>query len=443
MVSLREAHKPTSDEGGFTLFPYSVHWSLPVSSSGHPRTGENTHPQPERGWFIQENHAFHKEMEGGIMKKELHHLMVRDGVYYLQANGQKKSLRTRNKEEAKRRRDELLRQMFINGGRLPEPEPEVPVFGQVASEWYERKKKGCRYWTLNNYKSKLNAHLLKAPFVNKPINEITDDDIEAWLYDKAAAMDTTFLMTIVSMVFKFALKKRYITQNPALLVQRPPVMKKLPDPFTQEEMNKIILGIDPHYQDYIEFKFLTGMSSAEVHGLKKENLDFESGLIHITQANVNGIEGQPKNAFRMRSIEMNSRVYEILLRQISKHSSPYVFVNKHGNPIHSNHFARVIWKKLLKKLDIRYRRAYNTRHTFISMALKAGEAVDYVAKFVGHCNTQMIYERYQAYIPDKNDGRKFEAFITSNLPQKAEVGKPTFSMSQYLLDKITARNQMP
>jgi hypothetical protein len=42
------------------------------------------------------------------MKRKDHHLMERNGMYYLQANGIKKSLRTRDKEEAKRAYSALL-----------------------------------------------------------------------------------------------------------------------------------------------------------------------------------------------------------------------------------------------------------------------------------------------------------------------------------------------
>jgi integrase len=277
--------------------------------------------------------------------------------------------------------------------------------------------------------------------VNKPVDKITADEIEEWISDKPQIRATADLMVVVSMIFKFAMtKKKYIKENPAAMVDRPEYIKKMPDPYSKDEMNKIILGIDSHYQDYIEFKFLTGMSSAEVHGLFKENLDFENHLIHIKQTCVNGIVGAPKNAFRMRSIKMNKMVLALLERQISKHSRKYVFINRHYKPINSRNFSRSTWKPLLKKLKIRYRRAYNTRHTFISLALKAGERVDYVARFVGHSSTKMIYECYQAYIPDDRDGTMFEEFITPILPQAVKDENPPFSMSEYLLEKYAKKH---
>jgi len=448
MECIRAPHKSITIEGRYTLFQNSTYQTLSLSSRRHSSTGVGKHSQPERGWTETESHTYHqKKVEGETMKTKDHHLMNRKGVYYLQADGIKKSLKTRDKAEARRRRDELLKEMFLNNGKLiePEPEPEVPVLGQVAVEWFERKKKTCRHWTLNSYKSKLNAHLLKAPlkapFINTPVDQINDDMIEAWISDKPQIRATSDLMVVVSMIFKFAVKRRYIRENPTLMVDRPKYIKKMPDPYTKDEMNKIILGIDSHYQDYIEFKFLTGISSAEVHGLLKENLDFDSRLIHIRQTCVNGVMGAPKNAFRMRSIRMNKRVLALLEHQISKHSLDYVFVNKHNRPINSKNFARSTWKPLLKKLKIRYRRAYNTRHTFISMALKAGERVDFVARFVGHSSTKMIYECYQGYIPDTDDGKRFEDYITPILPQAVKDENPPFSMCEYLLKKSDKKSK--
>ncbi|EKD73099.1 MAG: hypothetical protein ACD_45C00462G0002 [uncultured bacterium] len=56
----------------------------------------------------------------------------------------------------------------------------------------------------------------------------------------------------------------------------------------------------------------------------------------------------------------------------------------------------------VKKAGVRYRNPYQTRHTYASMLLSAGENPLWVAKQMGHQNTEMIIKHYGRWIPDKS-----------------------------------------
>lgn len=51
-----------------------------------------------------------------------------------------------------------------------------------------------------------------------------------------------------------------------------------------------------------------------------------------------------------------------------------------------------------------------TRHTFATLALSAGEAIGWVSKQMGHRNTKMTIERYYRFIPNltRQDGSAFD-----------------------------------
>ncbi len=57
---------------------------------------------------------------------------------------------------------------------------------------------------------------------------------------------------------------------------------------------------------------------------------------------------------------------------------------------------------------------YETRHTFASWALAAGESPEWVARTLGHVNTAMVYRTYGRYIPNltRHDGSEFERRYT-------------------------------
>jgi integrase len=49
-----------------------------------------------------------------------------------------------------------------------------------------------------------------------------------------------------------------------------------------------------------------------------------------------------------------------------------------------------VWQRAMAKSGLPYRRPYETRHTFASWALAAGESPEWVARTLGHMNTAMV-----------------------------------------------------
>lgn len=58
-----------------------------------------------------------------------------------------------------------------------------------------------------------------------------------------------------------------------------------------------------------------------------------------------------------------------------------------------------LWVYALKKAGVRYRRPYQTRHTYASMMLSAGEHPMWVAQQMGHSDWTMIARIYGRWMP--------------------------------------------
>ena len=63
-------------------------------------------------------------------------------------------------------------------------------------------------------------------------------------------------------------------------------------------------------------------------------------------------------------------------------------------------FMQTTWLPALKKAEVRYRRQYQTRHTFASMMLTAGESPVWLAQQMGHSDLTMISRTYGRWIAD-------------------------------------------
>ena len=107
-------------------------------------------------------------------------------------------------------------------------------------------------------------------------------------------------------------------------------------------------------------------------------------------------------------------------------TSKYIFLTKDGDRMNPDHFREVVWKPALKKAGLEYRPPIQTRHTFATMMLSAGEDLGWVQNMLGHSSLQMIFTRYYAWMPKKtrNDGSAFMEAVKekSNLdaPPKAK-----------------------
>ena len=146
--------------------------------------------------------------------------------------------------------------------------------------------------------------------------------------------------------------------------------------------------------------------------------------------------------FMITSIELrpNMRATSDRQRELSSgFEKPYVFVNSEGRPIQQENLGK-IWRQALSKSGVRYRRLYETRHTFASWALAAGESPEWVARKLGHVNT-MVYRTYGCYILHltRQDGSAFERQYAEALRVEAtKKGSPNRHNDPNLLwPKIT------
>ncbi|MCD4720468.1 MAG: site-specific integrase [Desulfobacula sp.] len=185
-------------------------------------------------------------------------------------------------------------------------------------------------------------------------------------------------------------------------------------------MLKILECVDPAYKPYTAVRFYTGIKSGEIDGLKwsdyKDKL-FSTPKISINKTLVYGIEGETKTKKSNRIIDCLIPVVEAIDEQRKINGgNEYIFCKDDGALMNPDHFREVIWKKALNSAEIEYRPPIQTRHTFATMMITAGEDVGWVQKMLGHSSLQMIFNHYYSWIPQKtrSDGTAFMNNIQKN-----------------------------
>jgi integrase len=113
------------------------------------------------------------------------------------------------------------------------------------------------------------------------------------------------------------------------------------------------------------------------------------------------IAARNRRAFQ-RTVKLLPDVVDLLKTTETLRQTPddYVYTDEQGRPIDQSEFARA-FQGVLRVLGIRPRPFYNTRHTYISVALTTGCNIKWIAEQCG-TSVQMIQENYGKYI--RRDG---------------------------------------
>ncbi len=179
------------------------------------------------------------------------------------------------------------------------------------------------------------------------------------------------------------------------------------DLFTDEERDKIL----EFYRDNRPFKayvfvhnqFWTGMRPSEAVALRRGKVNLTNGTAMIVRSRQLGAEDAPKGRASRRADKLLANVIDLLKITETLHQQPddYVYTDEQGRPIDQSEFVRS-FQGVLRVLHIRPRLFYNTRHTYISVALTAGCNFKWIAEQCG-TSVLMIQENYGKYIRSDGD----------------------------------------
>ena len=232
-------------------------------------------------------------------------------------------------------------------------------------------------------------------------------NIDNWFNTFKDSSTLNSCYTIVKSAFEKAIINGYITSTP-FIIKRPKLKSKYQiNPFTFDEANLIINQAPANLKNLVAVAFYTGMRTGEVLGLKWSKVHFESFSITIDNQITLGQEDTPKTYASFRVIDMIPQCEFYLKEQFKITSkSEFVFLNGQNTFFSSTSVLQYSWKVLLKKLDLKYRSIYQTRHTFASNMISNDENLLWVSQMLGHKTLNTTLKKYSKYIK-KSGERKY------------------------------------
>ncbi|MEI7636379.1 MAG: DUF3596 domain-containing protein [Syntrophus sp. (in: bacteria)] len=300
-------------------------------------------------------------------------------------------------------------------------------------QWYNLLKGSGRVSprTLYGYKTYINLYIV--PFFGKmtfgDIESFDFDEFIGWAktkeYRKKPICNETMNKIFVPLktICKSARKKfKWTGYNPFEDFEK--LMEKDEDekimPFSIEEQRLLIENMSDHWKPYFQFAFCSGLRQGEQFGLKIGDIDWERQIIHVRRGITKDedgkrIEGPTKNNSSRRKIMFSPEIHKALKAQMTiyeKFKGEYFFCGQDGNNILPASLRKMVWLPALKKTNIPFREMKQTRHSFATIALSCGESPLWIAKTMGHTDTDMVIRVYSKYLENASgskDGTKLNA----------------------------------
>lgn len=240
---------------------------------------------------------------------------------------------------------------------------------------------------------------LKQYFKNRSAQSVSEDQAFAfrdWLLKALEPVTARERVGMLRSCWKWAIKRKILSENPwaDVRVKVPPKAK--PKPFTAEEIERILAYCRSevkyqHWADVIEFCLSLGCRPGEAAGLKWKHLADDCSSVWVGESWGRGRQKGTKTN-QARVIELFPELQKMLLRRKAngENISERVFAAPKGGPIDDHNFRRRVWTPLLSELAIPYRKPYNTRHTFSSHALDQGWSVSEIAAVTGNSEETIL-----------------------------------------------------
>jgi integrase len=201
----------------------------------------------------------------------------------------------------------------------------------------------------------------------------------------------------------------------------PPKEEDHVDPFTPDEQAAILKALPDQGRNLIRFALWSGLRTSELVALQWGDIDFIRGEVRIRRAETQAakqVAETPKTRSGNRTVKLLAPAKKALEDQKAHTflANTYVFLNPRNNEPWTGDqpIRKTLWQPALKKAGVRYRIPYQTRHTYASMMLSAGEHPMWVAQQMGHSDWGMIRRIYGRWMPDAapDAGTKAEALFS-------------------------------
>ncbi|WP_213761742.1 tyrosine-type recombinase/integrase [Caballeronia sp. dw_19] len=307
---------------------------------------------------------------------------------------------------------------------------DVETVGTYLEDWLDRKRKHVKASTYDGYRMTINMWV-------KALGKGTLSDLKRKLIrdelDKMTCVNKTLSnrQSVLRAALDDAVNDELIAINPLFgwtyTIPQAPKEDDDVDPFSAEERELLLANCgELAERNMFKFAFWTGLRTSEFTAVRWTDIDWHRSEIRISRSWTTTAKEpeDTKTKAGRRIVKLLAPALEALEAQkpLTLLANEYIFLNPRTKlPWSGKNPVRTAWIRAITKAKVAYRKPYQTRHTYASMMLSAGEPPMWVAKQMGHSSwvvTAKIYARWMPSADVEAGDKAVEKFSTNHAVEK-------------------------
>lgn len=315
--------------------------------------------------------------------------------YWIQDGETRRSLGTRDQREAEKQLRQA-RRMLSQG--LP-----LRVDEAIAEFLEDVSRRGLNWRTERRYRGilgRLDEYCKQIHCVR--LDTLGVREVRAFMRSLTNLSDLTRVKELERLrsFFRFYVEQQQLVSNPALAVKGPRVERKQVQPFTHEEMDRILeacelFGQEPWQGRRMKALALlmrySGLAISDAVSLPVDAVD-ETGRVRTSRTKTDA------------SIYVMLPPVTVAALHSFPHASPeYYFWRGTGNLETALKRYRSRFSDIFKLAQVTGGHTHRFRHSFASAALSSGVPIDRVSNWLGHSSVRITERHYAAWVLDRQE----------------------------------------
>jgi integrase len=245
------------------------------------------------------------------------------------------------------------------------------------------------------------------------VSAIDHQSIQGWVNEMSESglgpRTVRWVHSVLKMTLDYAIDEgQLLSRNPAARTKFPPLRQASHTYLTTSEVAALADACGSQ-GDVVLLLAYTGMRFGELVGLRVEDVDLKARRIRvrrsITQVGGKLLEGNPKSAAGRRSIPVPQRLVPILTDRVSGRSQGAPAITSPAGALLGleNWKRSTGWRAAIVEIGGPKMRVHDLRHTYASLARRAGADLRLLQKTMGHASITVTAHVYADLYDDELD----------------------------------------